>query len=118
MARAQERHARFADTPDEDAQRGQDGEREGLQRRHEEDGDQGDHGEPEIHSPQVPQLAHLADLHHARDGHDDDGAKDGLRQGLEERRQEERDQGGGAGGGDERGRGVRAGLVIGGGLRE
>ena len=57
------------------------------------DAHEGDHGQPEVRPPQVPEPAHLADLHHAHHRHDDDGAQGGLRQRLEERRQEQRHEG-------------------------
>ena len=75
-------------------------------------------GQPEVGPAQVPQPAHLADLHHPGHGDDHDGAQGRLGQRLEQRRQEQRDQGGRAGRRDEGGRRLRPGPVVRGRLRE
>ena len=63
---AQEGQARLAGTPDEDGQRGDDGDGRAPAGWADEDAHEGDHGQPEVGPPQLPELAHLADLHHAQ----------------------------------------------------
>ena len=42
------------------------GDAQRLQGGHDQDAHEGDHGQPEVGPPQLPELAHLADLHHAQ----------------------------------------------------